>query len=129
MTFQEDEVILKKELFDGMYSIEAYYVAKQIVVFPVTAFWSVVYNSIVLACTQVSPLPVNAFYIVLTCMLVQFTFQSAGLLISIGIPDSSIVTTAVVVVTYLFAFPGMGDDFLFCLLACSLKTNWNLYEF
>lgn len=104
--FQEDEAVLRKDLHDGSYSLFSYFIAKSCSLYPMTAFWSLLYNSLVLAFTQLTPTPADAVLVVLTCLLVQFTFQSVGLLISAAIPPSSIVQTSIVVVTYLFAYPG-----------------------
>jgi ABC-type multidrug transport system ATPase subunit len=103
-----DEVaLLRKDLFDSAYSLVGYFIARSMTIYPQNSIWSIFYVSITLAATQASPSWGNAIVTILIAQLCIIHLQSWGLFISATIDMPSIMTAAIVTVTYWFAFSGL----------------------
>jgi len=108
---QDDIPLVKKELYDGSYSLAAHVVAKQIVLYPTNGLWSVVFCTLVLLCTRLSPSVGLAVLIILAVQAEIFLFQGVGFFLSAAVPTSGLVVVVVVVVTFFFAFNGFFAPF------------------
>ena len=107
-----DEIpLLKKELFDGSYSLVSHFLAKQLVLYPLNGFWSVIFCTLVLASSRLAPSAANAVLVILVNQLQIFLYQAVGFFISAAVPPSGLVVASVVVVTYFFAFNGFFSPF------------------
>ena len=102
----EEEALLKKDLFDGTYSLAAYFLAKSLVVIPHCSAWSFFFTIVTLACTNLAPSAADAAAVVFVSQLSVLTFQGVGLLISASISARNVLTVAVVTITAFFAFSG-----------------------
>jgi hypothetical protein len=110
-SLHDDVPLLKKELYDGSYSLAAHFVAKQITLYPANGLWSVVFCTLVLLSTRLAPSVGAAVLAILTVQAEVFLFQGVGFLISAGVPVSGLVVVSVVAVTYFFAFNGFFSPF------------------
>jgi len=102
----EDYAVLRKDLFDDLYSVLSYYVAKSLVVLPVSALWSLFYTTIIVLATGVAPNAAAGAAIVFTLQLCVLMFQACGLALSSLLPMANLVTGCVVLLTFFFAFAG-----------------------
>jgi len=77
----EDYAVLRKELFDGLYSLMAYYVAKSLVILPVSIVWSLLYSIVIVLATGVAPNAAMGTAIVCVMQLGVFLFQAVRICI------------------------------------------------
>lgn len=106
LSLQDDIPFVKKEIYDGTYSLAAHVLAKQVVLYPNSAMWSIVFCILVLASTRLASTVGMAVLIILVNQASVFLFQGVGFLISAGVPSSGLLVLCVLVVSYFYAFNG-----------------------
>eukprot|EP00937_MAST-01D_sp_MAST-1D-sp2_P001352 g1352.t1 len=99
--------VLRHEVRAGQYRLSAFYVARTLRTLPLELVFPSLYIAIVWWMGDLNPSAASFARGYLAILLNLVTMQSVGLCISAGVPESKMVTCAILVITFFFGSSGL----------------------
>mmetsp|Transcript_107576 Transcript_107576/g.347147 ORF Transcript_107576/g.347147 Transcript_107576/m.347147 type:complete len:645 (-) Transcript_107576:86-2020(-) len=104
--------VLEKELRVGCYSLEAFYVARTLLLLPLDLVWPLMFTCGLYWISNINPAFVAYVQVQLLVFLCFAVFQGVGLAISAAaLPPAQASTLGLLMITYFFAWSGFFIDF------------------
>lgn len=110
--FIQDRVVLRKELYVGAYRLSAYYMTRVVTLLPFEMLyaWLFVTTLYIMALLKDGSFE-QYILLILATWLSMSAFYSVGFVIAAGVPDRHLQTTAILAITFFFAYSGFFKPF------------------